>query len=588
MKDEIEVVREELSDSPLFSEDLAPVPREKRTWNLWNLAAIWTGMAVCIPTYILASYMIKSGLSWQASLIIIGLANLIITIPMVLNGHAGVKYGIPFPVLGRASFGIKGIHIAAILRAIVACGWFGVQTWIGGLAFYAIWNAITGSQGSLDLDIGKFIGFGLFWLVNLFFILKGTESIKWLESFAAPMLIIMGILLIVWGSNGAGGFGVVLKQGKQLEKPTAVLSDNKGTLEILLAPLKNVNGEYKANEFRVIGPTSSGKEKALDWQQLNSETMVFPLTGTGIDEQALLTKDETIDVQFRKVSDKSTIESGRVTLEITQSAEAGSTTKFWGYILWLTAMVGFWATMSLSIADITRYARTQSDQVVGQFVGLPGTMMLYSFVGIFVTFAAIINFQDILISQDAPWDPVSLLARFDSPGVVIISQIFMIIATLSTNIAANVIAPANAFANLFPKKINFRRGGIITGIIGIIICPWWILNEISEILIFVSGLLGPVLGILLCDYYVIRKKKLNLFGLYQTDGEYAYKSGFNPAAIISLIIGVLLALVGFWVPALSFLYNLSWFTGFLISFVLYYFIFNLNNSSRKTAVPARH
>jgi NCS1 family nucleobase:cation symporter-1 len=201
-------------------------------------------------------------------------------------------------------------------------------------------------------------------------------------------------------------------------------------------------------------------------------------------------------------------------------------------------------------------------------------MVLYSFVGIFVTFAAITNFEDILISQDAPWDPVSLLARFESPTIVIVSQIFMIIATLSTNIAANVIAPANAFANLYPKKLDFRKGGLITAIIGIIICPWWLLDEISGILIFVSGLLGPVLGILLCDYFVIRKKSLNLSALYTIDGEYFYKSGFNPAAIISLSAGVILALIGYWIPELSFLYNLSWFTGFLIASVLYYLLYN--------------
>lgn len=184
-------------------------------------------------------------------------------------------------------------------------------------------------------------------------------------------------------------------------------------------------------------------------------------------------------------------------------------------------------------------------------------------------------FNDILISQDAPWDPVSLLARFENPLIVIISQIFMIIATLSKNIAANVIAPANAFANVFPKKIDFKRGGLITGIIGIIISPWWLLDEISGFLIFVSGLLGPVLGILLCDYFVIRKKELNLFALYKPDGEYLYKSGFNPAAVIALAFGILLALIGYWLPALSFLYNLSWFTGFLVAFILYYIIYKL-------------
>lgn len=568
----INSIKENLSDSPLYSEHLAPVPQDKRTWNLWNLAAIWIGMAVCIPTYILASYMIKSGLSWQAALIIIGFANLIITVPMVLNGHAGVKFGIPFPVLGRASFGIKGIHIAAILRAIVACGWFGVQTWIGGLAFYAIWNALTGSDAALGLDTGKFVGFGLFWIVNLYFIWNGTESIKWLESFAAPILVLIGFLLILWGSSEAGGFNEVLKQGKQLEKPTAVLYHNENVLEIKLTPLKNIQNNYKADEFQITFPGTSGDMKTSDWQTMSLESQIITLSDSIVDIDAVLNKKNEVSLQFRTNSEK---EHNYSSILIVPAAKDDIDGNLWGYLLWLTAMVGFWATMSLSIADITRYAKTQREQVIGQFLGLPATMILYSFVGIFVTFAAIANFQDILISQDAPWDPVSLLARFENPTVVVLSQFFMIIATLSTNIAANVIAPANAFANLWPKKIDFKRGGLITGIIGIIIAPWWLLDEISGILIFVSGLLGPVLGILLCDYFVIRKKELNLYALYQSDGEYFYKSGFNPAAMISLALGILLALIGYWVPALSFLYNLSWFTGFLISFILYYVFFSM-------------
>ena len=572
MHDDIIAVRKQLSGSPLYSEDLAPVPHEGRTWSMWNLAAIWVGMAVCIPTYILASYMIKSGLSWQASLVIIGLANLIITVPMVLNGHAGVRYGIPFPVMGRASFGIKGIHVASIVRAIVACGWFGIQTWIGGLAFYAIWNAVTGNQGSHGLAVGKFVGFGLFWLVNLYFIWKGTESIKWLESFAAPILLLIGVLLIVWGSNRAGGFGVVLEQGSQLEKPTAVLAENNGALELRLNPIKDVRGDFKASEFRVSLPTATAMQP-LGWQKLSPESATSRLEGIDPAAQEAIASGKAVQVQFRRVGGDGSIQSSVVTAALPKPGAGSDSGMLWRHILWLTAMVGFWATMSLSIADITRYAHTQKEQVVGQFLGLPGTMVLYSFVGIFVTFAAVVNFKDILISQDAPWDPVSLLARFESPTVVIVSQFFMIIATLSTNIAANVIAPANAFANLFPKKLSFRGGGVVTGIIGILIAPWWLLDEISSILIFVSGLLGPVLGILLCDYFVIRKKQLNLAALYQEQGEYRYRSGFNPAAMLALAAGVLLALIGYWVPALSFLYNLSWFTGFLVAFVLYYVLF---------------
>ncbi len=559
MNKDIVELKEDVSQSPLFSEDLAPVPPEKRTWNKWNLAAIWVGMAVCIPTYLLASYMIKTGLNWLEALIIIGIANLIITVPMILNGHAGVKYGIPFPVIGRAAFGTKGIHLASVTRGIIACGWFGVQTWIGGLAIYAIFNAITGNEGELGLSVGKFIGFALFWCINIYFIWKGTESIKWLETYSAPILIVMGVALIWWGYAKADGFSVVLDQSKQLGKTTAIINKENNVYYLNLNSLKDKDGNLKANEYQV----SVGDFKS-EWNPIVTKPINL--------SELVNVNEEKVLVQFRKVSSDIDYKSSMVTASIIDNTNATSS-KIWGYILWLTAMVGFWATMSISIADITRYASSQKDQVAGQFIGLPGTMMLYSFVGIFVTCAAVINFNDILIAEDAPWDPVSLIAKFENPIVVVIAQLFMIIATLSTNIAANVIAPANAFSNLLPKKISFKMGGFITGIIGILIVPWWLLNEISGFLIFVSGLLGPVLGILITDYFLIRKKEVELAELYKENGIYSYNNtGFNSMAMIALLIGVFLALIGYWVPVLNFLYSLSWFTGFIISSSIYYFL----------------
>jgi cytosine/uracil/thiamine/allantoin permease len=552
MSKDIVELNEDVSNSSLYSEDLAPVPSNQRTWSKWHLAAIWVGMAVCIPTYLLASYMIKSGLNWYEALIIIGLANLIITIPMVLNGHAGVKYGIPFPVIGRAAFGTKGVHLAAVTRGIIACGWFGVQTWIGGLAIYAIFNAITGSTGELGLSVGKFVGFGIFWIINMYFIWKGTESIKWLETYSAPILIIMGIALIYWSYSKAEGFAVVLDQSVQLEKTAASITNKNDRYYLNLSVLKSKEGALKASEYNIVS------DNKTTWNTFTSEPISISNT-------------DIVQVQFRNTDANDYVLSSVVTANIIEGKSSDS--KLWSYLLWLTAMVGFWATMSISIADITRYAATQKDQVAGQFIGLPATMMLYSFVGIFVTCAAIINFKDILIADDAPWDPVSLIARFKNPAVVIIAQVFMLIATLSTNIAANVIAPSNAFSNLWPKKISFKAGGTITGIIGIIIMPWWLLNEISGFLIFVSGLLGPVLGILIADYYLVRNKRLELAELYKEEGIYSYhKTGFNKAAMIALFIGVFAALIGYWVPMLSFLYSLSWFTGFIISFVLYYLL----------------
>jgi cytosine/uracil/thiamine/allantoin permease len=556
MNKDIVELKEDVSSSSLYSEDLAPVPSRQRTWSKWHLAAIWVGMAVCIPTYLLASYMIKTGLNWYEALIIIGLANLIITVPMVLNGHAGVKYGIPFPVIGRAAFGTKGVHLASVTRGVIACGWFGVQTWIGGLAIYAIFNAITGSTGELGLSVGKFIGFGIFWLINMYFIWKGTESIKWLETYSAPILVIMGIVLIYWSYAKADGFSIVLDQSVQLEKTAASITKKEGAFYLNLNSLKDKEGQLKASEYTITS------DKNTTWKDYTSEPI-------------LISNVENVQVQFRNNEVVSSIVNATIV-----SSESGSDSKLWNYLLWLTAMVGFWATMSISIADITRYAATQKDQIAGQFIGLPATMMLYSFVGIFVTCAAVINFKDILIADDAPWDPVSLISKFKNPVVVIVSQIFMLIATLSTNIAANVIAPSNAFSNLWPKKISFKMGGTITGIIGILIMPWWLLNEISGFLIFVSGLLGPVLGILIADYFLIRKKKLELAELYKEDGIYSYgKTGFNKAAMIALFVGVFAALIGYWVPTLSFLYSLSWFTGFIISFVLYVLLMKNNNTT---------
>ncbi len=535
---------------------------------MWSLAALWVGMAVCIPTYLLASYMIKSGQSWLEALIIIGLANLIITVPMVLNGHAGVKYGIPFPVIGRAAFGHNGTHIPSVVRGLVACGWFGIQTWIGGLAIYAIFNAITGSEPSFDLTAAKFICFIIFWFINMFFIWKGTESIKWLEIFSAPILILIGLLLIGWGAYRADGFGVVLQQSKQLEIPAYVLQADNGEVLLSINPLKTKEGIVKANEYRVTSNSKSPEKAESTWHELVPNQKINLTNHASVPD--VKSGETQLSLQLRSIENSTPIVSSVVNLEFSNQVEQTFGDRIWGYILWLTAMVGFWATMAISISDITRFAPTQRAQVGGQFIGLPATMMLFSFVGIFVTCAAVINFNDILIGTDAPWDPVSLLAKFSNPFVVVASQVFMIIATLSTNIAANVIAPSNAFSNLWPSKLSFKAGGTITGIIGIIVCPWWLLDEVSGVLVFVSGLLGPVLGILLADYFVVRKKQLQLAELFKTDGVYSYGgNGLNSKAIIALFVGVVFAIIGFWVKELAFLYSLSWFTGFAVSFFLY-------------------
>ncbi|MDG1842104.1 MAG: NCS1 family nucleobase:cation symporter-1, partial [Crocinitomicaceae bacterium] len=560
-------LKEDVSASPLYSSDLAPVPKSKRTWSMWSLAALWVGMAVCIPTYMLAAQFIVNGISWWESLIIIGLANLIITIPMVLSGHAGVKYGIPFPVLGRSSFGVNGIHLPAIIRGLIAAAWFGIQTWIGGDSIYVIWQTIMENTVDLsELSVGRFIGFTIFWFINLYFIIKGTESIKKLEILAAPILVAMGIGLIWWGSSEVGSFSKVLDSSKQLSVPTLTISKDNLTI----SSIRDKDSKSKANECQIIYPVKNGKTDTSIWMKMSGNEINLPYSlFDNIDVQKITNDKNPFDVkvQLKNGETKSSVISAHYV------QKEKSKTGIWQYLIMLTAMVGFWATMSISIADITRFSKSQKDQKNGQFIGLPGTMILYSFVGIFVTCAATISFGDVLVREDAPWNPADLLAKFDGAYIVIISQVFLLIATLSTNIAANVIAPANAFSNAFPKSISFKMGGVLTAIIGVLIMPWSLINYIVPLLLFVSSLLGPVVAILICDYFVIRKTKLNLASLYKTSGEYSFnRYGFNPTALFSFAIGVVVAGIGNFVPSLSFLYDISWFSGFITSFVLYYFL----------------
>lgn len=434
----------------LTNADLAPTTPSQRTWSTWHIAALWIGMAVCITTYTIAAGMIEQGMNWWQATLTVALGNVIVLIPMILNGHPGAKYGIPFPVLMRASFGTRGANIPAMARAVVACGWFGIQTWVGGEAIYQILGALhwidlgaeqTRVIGWLHLTPIQFACFMAFWLINLHFVWHGMNSIKWMESWAAPFLIAAGLALMVW---------------------------------------------------------------AL-WR---------------------VSQVEPLSVLFAKES------------KFTSNAA------FWVvFVPNLTAMVGYWATLSLNIPDFTRFAKDQRSQAWGQVLGLPTTMTLFCFIGIVVTSATTILFKQ------AIWNPVELVGKLGSVPVIIISLVALTVATLSTNIAANVVSPANDFANLNPRRISFRTGGMITALIGVIMMPWYLYNNLSAYiftwLIGYSALLGPIAGIMLCDYYLIRRKELNVDALYDPAGEYSYTSGFNVAAIVAMALAVLPNVPGF-------------------------------------------
>jgi NCS1 family nucleobase:cation symporter-1 len=482
MNEEIVELTEDVSASPLYSEDFAPVPALKRNWSVGNIAAIWIGMAVCIPTYMLSSSLINQGMNWWQALITILLGNVIVLIPMVLNAHVGTKYGIPLPVFLRLNFGIDGSILASLLRGLVACGWFGIQTWIGGAAIYQMALVFLPDLANAPF-LGEFIGinlaqlacFLLFWAMNIYIIYRGIDSIKVLETWAAPFLLLIGACMLGWA-----------------------------------------------------------------WWEVGSMSDIL---------DASYTLSQNSDVKFWKI--------------------------FWPN---LTAMVGFWATLSLNIPDFTRYAKSQKDQVLGQVLGLPTTMVFYSFIGIAVTSATV------LIFGEAIWDPVLLLGKFDSAFVVILSMLGLTIATLSTNIAANVVTPANGIANIAPKKISFKMGGYITGVIGIIIFPWKLMADPSGYiftwLIAYSALLGAIAGIMICDYYIIRKTELNLADLYKKNGPH---KGWNQPAWIAFVLSIAPVVPGFLATVniitpesvgafLVELYSYAWFVTFGVSFLAYYIL----------------
>jgi len=467
----------------LTNPDLAPVPAERRTWNWWHYCALWIGMSVCIPTYTLASGLIDSGMSWSQAIATIFAGNAIVLLPMLLNAHAGTRYGIPFPVFARASFGVLGSNVPALLRAMVACGWFGIQTWFGGAALYQLakqaWPGVAALPPVLPawvgLSTGEAIGFLVFWAMNVWFIVKGTESIKWLESLSAPFLIVVGLALLGWAYARAGGFGPILAQ------PSRFASD----------------------------------------------------------------------AEFWKA--------------------------FWPS---LTAMVGFWATLSLNIPDFTRYARSQRDQAVGQALGLAPTMTLYSFIGVAVTSATALIFGEGRVI----WDPVELLGRIGGPFTVLLSMLALTVATLTTNLAANVVSPANDFSNVMPGRISFRTGGLITATLGVLMMPWKVLASsqgyIFTWLVGYSALLGPIGGILIADYFVLRGRTLDVGDLYRRGGRYEYWRGTNPRALLALAAGVAPSVPGFLAQALparfggmepvwKSLYAYAWFLGFALAGTTY-------------------
>jgi len=470
---------EVIEHSRLYSEDLAPVPVSKRNWTTYNYAALWISMAHCIPTYMLSSGLISAGMNWWQALITILLGNTIVLIPILLNSHPGTKYGIPFPVFARASYGTYGSNLPAIMRALVACGWFGIQAWIGGQALLTFFSAlIPDFKTMLGGPVGghtpaEWICFLLFWGINIYIIYRGMDLLRHVENWAAPFVLVMTGVLMAWAIWRAGGLGYLV--------------------------------------------THPGKFRT--W------------------------------AEFRPI-----------------------------FIPSLTAMIGFWATLSLNMPDFTRFGRSQREQAIGQVVALPTTMTVFAAMSVIITSAAAVIYANEPINN--LWDPVLLVGHFKQAWIVAISMFTVVVATLAVNIAANVVSPANDFANAFPKYISFRPGGLITGILGILMMPWRLLADPSGYifawLLGYSGGLGSIAGVLIADYWLVRDKRLALADLYLESGEYRYNGGWNWRAVVATLAGCFFAWGGLVIPALKPLYDYAWFVGFGVAFAVHYVLMKVS------------
>ncbi|XP_042510658.1 purine-uracil permease NCS1 [Macadamia integrifolia] len=472
----------------LTNDDLRPTTPEQRTFTGLEMASLWVGLVVGVPTYYLAGSLVDLGMAWWQGIATVVAANVILLVPLILTGHPGTHYGISFPVLARSAFGIRGAHVPTLLRALVGCGWFGIETWIGGDAIFLLLPSFlkhasfARSLPWLGTSPLEFACFLVFWMAQMAIIWKGIDGIRDLEKYSAPVLMLLTSSLLCWAYVKAGGLGHMLSLSSRLS----------------------------SSEF---------------W------SLFFPS---------------------------------------------------------LTANISFWATVALNIPDFTRYAKTQTDQIVGQ-AGLPIFMGAFTFVGLAVTSSTKVVFGRVISN------PIQLLGQIGGFFTVILAIIGISLATLTTNIAANVVAPANALVNLSPSKFTFRRGALLTALLGIVCQPWRLLQSSESFvytwLVSYSALLGPIGGIILADYYLVRRTNLNVNDLYSTKptGSYYYTGGYNLAAMTALIIGILLVIPGFLhkVGILTSIsdkfvvfYNNAWFISFFSAAITYWILSSFGGAKR--------
>lgn len=461
-------------DSALANSDLIPTTQSERTWTWYNYFATWMGMVHNIFNYAVAAGLLVMGMNaWQA-LITILIGNLILLGVIILNGELGVRYGTPFPVLARASFGVFGANVPALIRAIVAIGWFGIQSYLGSQAFSVMlgdifpgWAHLSFVVPVVGLPINELIAVLLYWVLFGFVVLHGMETIKRFESWAGPLVLILMLGLVIWAVHVAHGFGPLFSQPSHFHGSWALMV---------------------------------------------------------------------------------------------------------GLSIGVATVISSFSTLGLNIPDFTRFARSRKDHIVGQLFGLPITQFVFALMAVIITSGSLAAYHQ------AIWNPVQLIVKFHNPVVVFVGSLILMVATLSINVAANLVSPAYDLSNVFPRMINFRRGALITLVVSFLMMPWRLLvnsGTIDTILGATGAAIAPATAIMIVDFWLVKKRNYSSEELYLRNGKYGYSGGWNWRALVSLVIGFILAGIGLVDNKFAGLYKESWFVGMISAGIVYWILESL-------------
>ncbi|QUG40615.1 NCS1 family nucleobase:cation symporter-1 [Psychrobacillus sp. INOP01] len=455
-----------------YTESTRPISKAERSWGAFSMGNLWIGMIVSIAVYQVASGLIVAGMTWYQALFTIVLGHTLVMGFALILGHFGTKYGLNFPMLCKMAFGTKGVIIPALIRGIIGCFWFGVQAWIGGQAVNAILKTFIPAWSNLEF-FGLIIAFLLFWLLNVYIAWSGSKGVKMLQDYAAPLLILLSLVVIIWSLNTANwSFSVLLSE-----------------------PILHGNGE---TSFAIL---------------------FFPA---------------------------------------------------------LSAMIAFDAGIALSMADFTRYSKSQKAQIKGQIISAPLITLFIAFVGICGTAGASIAFNE------AIWEPAVLVGHFENPFVVVIFSTFIIMAVLTTNVAANLVPPINVIATIFARNISYKQATLIASVLALIGQPWKTLATpdalIFDVLGILGAILGPVSGLFIVSYLFVHKTKVDLVSIYREDGgKYFYKNGWNVEIISILLLSTIFIILGKYYSPLQIIFDNAYVLGSIGAGLIYYLVIKLKN-----------